>query len=477
MDTEPTTSTSATRTGKRFGVGTLILVALLSAGVAAGAALLLPVAQQPKAAPPVAADSGAPAPVLYQCPMHPSIVQDHPGDCPICGMKLVKVDKLQAGSADQPADDGSSVAALATVKIDPARQQLISLETEEVTEGTISGAWRTVGRVAIDETRVRRINIKVSGFVERIYVDFVGKRVKKGDPLFSVYSPDLLSAQEELLLALKTKSALAKSGTTVTGDGDALVAAARRKLALWDIPEAEIDRLARTSEPTRTLTFHSPVSGVVTRKDAVQGMKLDAGAMPYELVDLSVIWVLADVYEGELRLVKEGLEARLTLNAFPNREFQGKVAFIDPLLDPQTRTVKVRLAFANPHGELKPGMYGEVVLLGEPHDGLRIPSDAIIDSGTQKVVFVALGDGKFQPHKVELGDSDGAHVEVLSGLARGQRVVTRANFLIDSESRLRASLAQTSADTAAPESVRALPETPTRRHEGSAQDMQDHEGH
>lgn len=489
MDTEPTTPTSATSARKRFGAGTLIFVALLSAGMAAGAALLFSKAPQHTAPAPHAADGGGA--VLYQCPMHPAIVQDHPGDCPICGMKLVKVDKPQASSGDSQQTaanpgDTSSVPALATVDIDPARQQLIGLETVEVTEGPISGAWRTVGRIAVDETRVRRINIKVSGFVERIHVDFVGKRVKKGDPLFSIYSPELLSAQEEFLLALKTKSALAKAGTVVRGDGDALVSAARRKLALWDVPESDLERLARTGEPTKTLTFHSPVSGVVTKKDVVQGMQLDAGAMPYEIVDLSVIWVLADIYENELRLVREGLAAKLMLNAFPNREFKGEVAFIDPLLDPQTRTVKVRLSFPNPRGELRPGMYGEVVLLGEPHDGLRIPPDAVIDSGTRRVVFVGLGEGKFQPRSVELGDSDGLHVEVLSGLALGERVVTRANFLIDSEARLRASLAQSSTDPAAPEhapeSARVLPSASAPEPASkSTQDVQPrapgHEGH
>jgi Cu(I)/Ag(I) efflux system membrane fusion protein len=179
----------------------------------------------------------------------------------------------------------------------------------------------------------------------------------------------------------------------------------------------------------------------VVKKDVVEGMKLDAGAMPYEIVDLSQVWVLADVYESELRHVKVGMPAALTLNAFPDRPFKGKVSFVDPLLDPKTRTVKVRLAFPNPTGELRPEMFGEVVLQGTAREGLRIPADAVIDSGTQSVVFVAVGDGKFQPRAVKLGDSDGTTVEVVSGLSAGEKVVTRANFLIDSESRLRASLA------------------------------------
>jgi Cu(I)/Ag(I) efflux system membrane fusion protein len=420
------------------------------------------------------ADSAKPQ---YQCPMHPTIVQDHPGDCPICGMKLVKMDE-PAGQAkpsgerkilfyrspmdpkqtsptprkdemgmdyvpvyaDEQGGGAPPVEGLATVNIDPSRQQLIGLKTAEVTRGKVGGAWRTVGRIAIDETRVRHINIKIPAYVERINVDFIGKPVKKGEPLFSLYSPELLSAQDEYLLAVKTQKSLAGTGG-LPGDGDALVAAARRKLQLWDIPESEIERLDRTGKPTKTLTIYSPISGVVTKKDVVEGMKLDAGAMPYEIVDLAQVWVLADVYESELRHVKVGMPAMLTLNAYPNRVFKGRVQFIDPFLDPKTRTVKVRLAFPNPTGELKPEMFGEVVLQGATREGLRIPADAVIDSGTKNVVFVALGEGKFQPREVSLGDSDGQTVEVASGVSEGEQVVTRANFLVDSESRLRASLA------------------------------------
>ncbi|HEX8110493.1 MAG TPA: efflux RND transporter periplasmic adaptor subunit, partial [Kofleriaceae bacterium] len=451
-------------------------------------------------APWRAAGGGEPsaAATLYQCPMHPSIVQDHPGECPICGMKLVAAPHGAPGPAGEPVrkvafyrspmdprqtspaprkdamgmdyvpvyeDEvaGPAVDGLAAVEIDPVRQQLIGLKTTEVVWGDVGGAWRTVGRVAIDETRVRHVNLKVAGFVERIYIDFVGKKVRRGDPLFSIYSPELLAAQEEYLLALRTRTALARGtggapvGAPAADDGEVLVAAARRKLALWDVPGEEIERIARTGEPSKTLTLYSPVAGVVTRKDVVEGMKLDAGAMPYEIVDLSSLWVLADVYESELRFVREGMPATLKLHAFPNREFTGQVVFIDPLLNPQTRTVKLRLTFANPDGELRPEMFGEVVLRGAPHQGLRIPPDAIIDSGIDKVVFVAVGEGKFAPRKVRLGEADGAHVEVITGLAQGERVVSRANFLIDSESRLRASLAELSGAAPEPERARVLP--------------------
>jgi membrane fusion protein, copper/silver efflux system len=476
---------------RKYGIGALLIVALVSAGATAGGGVVL--SHRHGAVSDGVEHEGQGA-AVYQCPMHPAVVQDHPGECPICGMKLVKADKGQSVPASPAAkrilfyrspmdakqtspvprkdgmgmdylpvyeadvSDAPPVAGLANVEIDAVRQQLIGLKTAEVTEGPIGGAWRTVGRVAIDETRVRHVNLKVPGFVERIYVDFVGKKVKKGDPLFSIYSPELLSAQEEFLLASRTKRALAAAPGR-GNDGDDLVSAARRKLALWDIPAAQIAKLESTGQSQKTLTLFSPVAGVVTRKDVVEGMKLDAGAMPYEIVDLSSVWVLADVYESELRFATEGMTATLKLAAFPSRAFEGRVVFVDPLMNPETRTVKLRLTFPNPKGELRPEMFGEVVLSSAPHDALRIPLDAVIDSGTEKVVFVAQGEGKFQPRKVTLGDSDGAQVEVLSGLTKAERVVIRANFLIDSESRLRASLSDTAPSTASPaplQSARAL---------------------
>jgi Cu(I)/Ag(I) efflux system membrane fusion protein len=390
-----------------------------------------------------AASTSAPAKEQWQCPMHPSIVQDHPGDCPICGMKLVKVEGTDGG-ADVPAPEG-----LSGVTIDAARQQLIGLRVLHAEEGAVGGSWRTSGRVAVDETRVHHVNVKFAGFMEHVHANFIGRPVKAGEPLFSIYSPELLAAQQEFLLALDTRKRLAASGG-MSADGDALVAAARRKLELWDVPRKEVERLERTGEATRAITFYSPASGVVTKKDVVPGMRVNAGDMPFEIVDLSRVWVLADAYETDLRQVKPGMRARLTLKAFPNRTFAGRVAFVDPLLDPKTRTAKVRVEVPNPTGELRPEMFGEVVLEGKSRTAVRIPTDAVIHSGTRSVVFVALPNGRFQPREVQLGEGDSEWVEVVSGIAKGDGVVTRANFLVDSESRLRASLAALSSVSAAP---------------------------
>jgi membrane fusion protein, copper/silver efflux system len=293
--------------------------------------------------------------------------------------------------------------------------------------------------VVVDETRVHKVNVKFGGFVETVQADFVGRSVRRGEPLFSIYSPELLAAQEELVLALQTQQDLA-SAKGIVGNGDDLVAAARRKLQLWDVPAATIARIEQTRQAERTVTVTSPTSGVVIKKEIVPGMRIEAGGMPYEIWDLASIWVLADVYETELQQVEVGSPATLTLKAIQGQEFEGRVAFVDPVLDPKTRTAKVRIAVANPGGLLKPDMFGEVVLGTPPRTGLRIPTDAVIDSGTRSVVFVALGDGKFQPRVVRLGATDGDQVEVQDGLTAGDQVVTRANFLVDSESRLKASL-------------------------------------
>lgn len=469
---DSSSSAAPTASGGRRRIWLAAAVAGL-VGIAAGGAgtwLALRARVHPGHAPEVAEKKGP----LYQCPMHPTIVQDHPGECPICGMKLVPVAQGAGGKPGErviafyrspmdpkqtsptPRKDemgmdyipvyqdelagAAPVPGLATVTIDPSRQQLIGLRSAEVQAGRVGGSWRTVGRVQVDPTRVRKINVKVEGYVERIFVDFVGKPVRRGERLFTLYSPELLSAQNELLLAVQTRKQLAAGGA-LPEDGDSLVAAARRKLELWDVPTAEIDRLERTGQASKTLTFYSPIHGVVTAKNAVEGSRLAVGDTPYEVTDLGEVWLMADAYETDLAKVRVGMPATLTFQAYPGKEFKGRVAFIDPLLDPKTRTVKVHVHFSNPTGELKPEMYGEVVLRGADREGLTIPADAVIRTGTKDVVFVDLGEGKFQPREVKLGDVSGDRVEVRQGLEAGQKVVTRANFLVDSESRLRASLA------------------------------------
>ncbi|MDD5306818.1 MAG: efflux RND transporter periplasmic adaptor subunit [Deltaproteobacteria bacterium] len=429
--------------------------------------------------------AGAAAPdhkPLYQCPMHPAITSDHPGDCPICGMKLVLMkqdqpapsqtaaipakrgilfyrspmdpkqtsptprkdemgmDYVPVYSDEAQGNGGRQVEGLATVTIDPARQQLIGLRTAPVTRGPVAESWRTVGRVEVDPTRVRKTNVKIEGYIERMYVDFVGRPVRRGEPLFSIFSPSLLATENEYLLAVQMKDALLKGGA-FAGNADSLIASARRKLELWDVPAKEIERLEQTRQPSKSLTVVSPIAGVVTAKNVVEGARVNAGDTPYEITDLGVVWVLADAYETDLPRVRVGMQASLTVQAYPDQPFEGKVVFIDPLLDPKTRTTKVHMHFPNPTGVLMPEMFGDVTLEGTQREGLRIPTDAVVPSGVRNVVFVALGDGKFEPREVRLGARTGDQVEVLGGITEGEQVVMRANFLVDSESQLRSSLA------------------------------------
>ncbi len=460
----------------RFGCFSVVLISAIVAIAAGGGGYYLATKQR---------SSQQTAAVKYQCPMHPTIVQDHPGECPICGMKLVKVgggpeakerkikfyrspmDPKQTSPTPRKDEMGmdyvpvyedevdttaSGVPGLATVEIDPARQQLIGLKTAPVTRGKVTGAWRTFSKISVDEQRVRHVNVKVPVFVEHVYVNFVGKPVRKGEALFSGYSPELLAAQAEYQVALSTQQTLAGATGSAT-DNSSFLKASRRRLELWDMSEAAIRKLERGGEPLRTLTFSSPIEGVVTKKDVVDGMKIDAGSMPYEVVDLSKVWVLADVYESDIHRVRVGMKGTLKLKAYPNRSFEGVSTFIDPVLDPAARTVKMRLEFANPSGELKPGMFGEITLETVAREGLRIAEDAVINSGTRKVVFVALGQGKLQPREVVLGDSSDGNVEVISGVSEGEMVVVRANFLVDSESQLRASLAALMDSTPAPSTL------------------------
>lgn len=427
-------------------------------------------------------DDGARSADKYQCPMHPAVIQDKPGNCPICGMKLVKMAAAKPSerkplfyrspmdareTSPVPLKDSmgmdyvpvyeetqantSEVDGLSAVEIDSTRQQLIGLKTALVDRGVVGGSLRTVARVSVDETRVRRINLKVAGFVERIFVDYVGKPVRRGQPLFSLYSPEILVAENELLLALRT------AGAAPDGGVDPLLDAARRKLELWGLPVAELTRLEREKKASSVVTFVSAVSGVVTNKDIVEGSRVEMGAMPYEIVDLSTVWVLADVYETELRFIAPGMRAALRLDAWPGRSWEGKVLFIDPLLDATTRTAKVRLSFDNAQGELRPQMFGDVTLSREGRETIRLPSDAVVQSGTRQVVFVSLGEGRFEPRRIETGEAGREFTEVISGVAPGEAVITGANFLIDSESRLRASLARIGSSDA------STPPVPERR--------------
>ena len=365
--------------------------------------------------------------ILYWVdPMHPAYKSDKPGIAPDCGMDLVPVYEGDVA----PGAAKTNVAGYSNVKLTTERRQLIGVQTGVAETRAVGRSVRTVGRVAVDETRLHKITTKFDGYIEKLYVNYTGQAVRRGQPLFTVYSPDLLATQQEYLLALRSAK-----------QSPLLLDAARRRLQLWDIGPAEIRELERSGVPRKSLTIYSPANGVVTTKTAVDGARINAGEPLFELADLDRVWIQADVYESELSFIHLGTPATMTLSYVPGRTFRGKVAFIAPTVDPMTRTAKVRIEVDNRDGALKPEMFGDVTLQEPPRNATVVPESAVIATGTRSVVFVVKEDGTFEPREVETGTKTEQSVEVRSGVSPGEKVATQANFLIDSESRLKAALA------------------------------------
>jgi multidrug efflux pump subunit AcrA (membrane-fusion protein) len=354
--------------------------------------------------------------------MNPTHKFDKAGKAPD-GMDLVPV--YDDGGAAAP----SSVDGYANVKLTSDRQQLIGVQTGMTEMRSLGRSVRTVGRVAVDETRLYKINTKFDGYIEKLYVNVTGQQIRKGEPLFSVYSPDLLSTQQEYLLALRA----AKTSPS-------LLAASRQRLLLWDITPAEIRQLERTGTARKSVTIYSPTSGFVLNKIAVEGARVTAGEPLFEIANLDHVWIQADVYESELQFIRIGATAAMTLSYIPGRTWNGRVTFIAPTVDPMTRTVKVRVEFDNRDGALKPDMFADVVIAQPERQVVVVPDSAVLQTGTRSVVFVVKPDGTFEPREVSVGTKTEQVYEVRSGLAAGEKVVTQANFLIDSESRLRDAL-------------------------------------
>lgn len=325
------------------------------------------------------------------------------------------------------------------VMVSPERQQLIGLKTGAVEYRSIERTIRTVGVVEIDERRLADVNIKIEGWIESLLVNFTGERVRKGQPLLTIYSPDLVSTQEEYLQALRARQTLSKSRfADVVSGAETLVNASKRRLQYWDISDEEIADLERTGTPRKSVTIDSPITGVVIEKMAVRGKKVMPGETLYKVADLSAVWVHGEIYEYEVPLVKLGQSASVTLASYPGELFHGTVSYIYPVLTEKTRTVKVRFEFSNTKDwKLKPQMYANVALKIPFGKRLAVPDEAILDSGTQQLVFIDKGQGTFEPRDVKVGARADGYVEILSGLSAGERVVTSANFLIDSESQLK----------------------------------------
>jgi RND family efflux transporter MFP subunit len=332
-------------------------------------------------------------------------------------------------------DDGGSV------KISTAKVQKLGVRTEAAALRDLSRPIRAVGRVEVDERRVFAVAPKFEGWIERLHVNTTGQPVGRGQPLFEVYSPELVSAQREYQVAARGVASLANAGPEAQASIRQVAEAALSRLRNWDISAEQIERLKAGGEPTRTLTYRSPVAGVILEKKALQGMRFMPGEALYQIADVSGVWVLADVFERDLAAVKIGQAVEVGIDAYPDKTFSGKVSYLYPTLNAQTRTVPVRIELPNPRGELRPAMYAHVQLkVGAGRTAVAVPVSAIIDSGTAQRVLVQIGEGRFEPREVKLGLRGDDYVEVKEGVKEGELVVVAANFLIDSESNLKAAL-------------------------------------
>ena len=396
---------------------------------------------------------------LYTCSMHPQVIQDHPGDCPICGMKLVPVRKETASAAKDRQESGRKIKyykstmllgeisqtprkdsmgmemvpvyegeeETQTITVDPVTVQKMGVRTAMVTKGPLRRVIRTVGTIDYNETALADVTTKFRGWIEKLYVDSTGKQVHKGEPLFDIYSPELYTAQSEYVLALNQ------------GGTGGLKASARQKLKLFDISDDQIAELEKTRQPQRTLRVNAPIDGIVVEKNVVQGQMVEAGMRLYRLADLGIVWVQSQIYEQDLSLLKLGQEAEVSLSYLPDRKFRGRITYIYPTVDEKTRTARVRMEFHNPGLFLKPGMFATVELHAELEpEALLVTDTAILRSGDKNTVFVALEGGKFEPRNVTIGArGENDQIQILSGLKEGERVVTSGQFMLDSESQLR----------------------------------------
>lgn len=402
----------------------------------------------------------------WTCAMHPSVRMIDAGGCPICGMDMLPVRdepapqetpaqgsdmesgmEAPAGGGMQGHQHGGAPMGVpapagkpkSTFYVSPERQQMINVKKERVERRDLERTLRTVGVVELDETTISHISTKIGGWIEDVNVDFTWQKVTRGEPLFSIYSPELVSTQAELLLALEYQSKLSGSGfPEVSGGSASLLESTRRRLRLFDISEAQIRQIEQTGRVRKNLVIDSPVTGYVTYKNAFEGMRVDPDTRVYTLADLSTVWLYADIYENEVSLVSIGQRARLTMSSLPGEAFEGLVTHIWPNVDPKTRTVRVRMELANPGVRLFPGMYADVEMSIPLGELLTVPESAVLRTGKEDLVLVDRGEGALELRRVEIGRGAAGFYEVLRGLRQGEVVVSNSRFLIDAESKLRA---------------------------------------
>lgn len=421
MNPETPTPTEAAREqwqaagGRRSRLGGYLAIAVVSLALGAGATWLGLRGQRTA------------TPVTATAPVTPATPAEHAGH-----------EAAGAGAAGDTATAGAAKA----VYISPARQQLIGVRTAEITHRALETTIRTVGVMAFDETRVAQIHTKIAGWIDRVMVDSIGKGVRKGQALFTVYSPELVATQKEYLLALKAERQFANSQFEETREGArTLLVATRERLRLWDVTDAQVEELARTGEPRKYLTVYSPASGIVLERSAFPGQYVTPEMQAFKIADLSTIWVIGQVFEYELRMIKPGQQAEIQ---FPYgqamKTLAGRITFVYPEIDPQTRRAKVRIELKNPGLQFKPESYVTVLVNVSGGHQLAIPKEAVLDNGNKRYAILARADGYFEPREIQIAEPVDDYYPVLSGLAMGDTVVTSAQFLIDSESNLQSAM-------------------------------------
>ena len=413
--------------------GAALAIGLIAVALAAGggywAGHRSPIPATPDATP---ASPAAKKPLYYRNPMGLPDTSPVPKKDPM-GMDYIAV---FAGAADE------EPAAANQLKFSTDKVQKMGVRTEPAQLRLLDKTVRAAGRIEPDERRLVTVASRYEGYVERLHVNATGQAVAKGQPLFEVYSPELVSAQREYAIAAQGVVSLQGADSPAQLGMARLVESSLQRLKNWEISEEQIKTLVASGETKRSMTFRSPASGIVMEKKALQGMRFMPGEMLYQIADLSAVWVVADVFEQDLALVKTGARARVTINAYPDKVFMGTVSYVYPTLKPETRTVPVRVELANPGLLLKPGMFAQVELgVSAKAKVITVPLSAVIDSGTRQIILLAQGDGRFTPREVKLGARSDNYVEVLDGVKEGELVVVAANFLIDAESNLKAAIA------------------------------------
>jgi RND family efflux transporter MFP subunit len=374
----------------------------------------------------------------WTCTMHPSARMTVPGTCPICAMDLVPVRRNPVVSSDSASDSGEQIVSdHSTFFVDPRRQQLINVQTAPVEVRSLEKIIRAVATLELDETRIAQVHPKIEGWIDQVFVDFTFQQVKKGEPLFSIYSPKLVSTQEEYLLALRTAENLTNSPFEHVSNGArSLLEATRRKLELLDVTHEQITQLEKTGKVQKTMVVYSPSAGHVMDKDAFPNMYVTPETRVYTIADYTAIWAYAEIYENEISHVREGQRVVMSTVAYPGEDFKGEITYVYPHLNEKTRTMRVRVEFHNPDLKLKPGMYSTIELQVPLGVMLTVPESALLRTGTRDLVFVDLGSGLMQLRQVKVGTKAGGYYEILQGLQAGERVVSAANFLIDAESKV-----------------------------------------